>query len=88
LRAGSYTLKLIYYGINSAAIATIYIDGVSQGTVDMYDAGSTPIKISTLAITVVGDGYHKINLKVASKNASSSNYNMFMQCYNIYPASD
>ena len=87
LRAGTYTFRLRGLTTNAAGIATIYIDGVSQGTIDMYAAAAAS-GAGTLSITVVGDGYHKLNIKMASKNGSSSNYSLFAECYDIYPAAD
>jgi len=87
LRAGTYTFRLRGLTTSTAGIATIYIDGVSQGTIDMYAAAAAS-GAGTLAITVTTDGYHTLNIKMASKNASSSNYNCFAECYDIYPAAE
>lgn len=87
LRAGSYTFRLRGLTTSASGIATIYIDGVSQGTIDMY-AGAAASAANTLAITVISDGYHTLNIKMASKNGSSSNYSLFAECYDIYPAAE
>lgn len=88
LRAGTYTMTFWYYRISSAAVMTVYIDGVSQGTLDMYNAVAAANSVATMSVTVVGDGYHKITLKATSKNASSTNYNMFLHVYDIKPSAD
>lgn len=87
LRAGTYTFRLRGLTTNAAGIATVYVDGVSQGTIDMY-AVSAASGVGTLSIAVLTDGYHTLNLKMASKNGSSSNYNLFAECYDIYPAAE
>lgn len=87
LAAGSYTFRLRSLRTTSAGIATVYVDGVSQGTIDFYN-GSADSYAGTLAITVVGDGYHKLNIKMATKNGSSGGYTLYPECYDIYPSAD
>lgn len=87
LAAGSYTFQCWFYRITSGGIVTIYVDEVSQGTIDTYGT-AVPNTSGTLAITVVGNGRHKLRIKTATKNASSSNYGFYPQIYNIYPAAD
>lgn len=83
LRSGTYTLRIKVLKTTSGGIATVYIDGVSQGTVDCYN-NSTLESTLTISITVTTDGWHELRFIIASKNASSSNYNFMAECYDIF----
>lgn len=76
LKAGNYTLHIAGKTDTLYGIATYYVDTVSQGSLDWYTGGAVNNVIKTIPITVVGSGWHTLNIKVASKNVSSSNYYM------------
>lgn len=85
---GSYTL--VVYGARGTnlGIVTWYIDGVSQGTMDMYNASGSQAIRYTLSVTVVGEGYHVLRGVVASKHASSSDYFAIITQMAIVPSAD
>lgn len=56
------------------AIITIYIDGVSQGTIDLYNAGAVFNSIKTLAVSILTDGVHTMRIKVTARHASATNW--------------
>lgn len=56
-------------------IITVYVEGVSQGTIDEYGASGHNV-IKTLSITPARAGLNVFRLKVTGKNASSSGYLM------------
>lgn len=56
-------------------IITVYVEGVSQGTIDEYGTSGYNV-IKTLSITPARAGLNVFRLKVTGKNASSSGYIM------------
>jgi hypothetical protein len=72
---GTYTLTILGTTSSSYGITTVYIDGVSIGTIDWYSAGVTRNVLKTIGSVVLTAGYHKITFTVTSKNGSSSGYN-------------
>jgi hypothetical protein len=74
LEAGTYTLKIWGSTAATRGIYTIYIDGVSQGTQDWYAAATTVNTEKTTSVTIASSGYHHLEIRCETKNASSSNY--------------
>jgi len=58
----------------SAAILTFYVDGVSQGTLDQYSAGTVYNVIQTISITPARAGSNVLLIQATAKNASSASY--------------
>lgn len=73
-KKGSYTLCLMVCTFTDEPILTVSIDGVSQGTIDLYSAAIAYNVIKTLAITILKDGTHTLSLKAHTKNGASSSY--------------
>lgn len=73
-RDGARTFALFGMKGNNLGIVTIYLDDVSQGTIDLYNGAASRNQINTLAVTVVGTGMHSVKMKVTGKNGSSSGY--------------
>ena len=76
LAAGTWTLYLLHAKFNSFGIITFRVDGgASVGTIDLYNGSLIGNQRSTVAgIVVATSGIHDLNLKMETKNASSSNY--------------
>lgn len=75
LATGTWKLHLLTATYNSAGIATVNMDTVSQGTIDLYTAGfTTSVKKTLTGIAVLTSGIHDLNFKLATKNGSSSSY--------------
>jgi len=75
LSAGTWTVQLTHYTINSAGIYSVRIDGVEVGTIDGYAASGGPDHVSVVTgIAVATGGKRRVTLKMATKNASSSSY--------------
>lgn len=75
LRAGDYYLLAIGIKFTDRGIVTWTIDTTVIGTWDLYAAAAAYNSLFTSSLfTLVGDGYHVLTGKVASKNASSTNY--------------
>lgn len=78
-KSGSFNFKLLHIKGADYAIITIYVDGVSQGTIDLYNAVlDVQNVISSLAITITKDGEHTLNIKATSKNVASTGYAVFI----------
>lgn len=74
LGAGTWDAHF-YVGRSAASgIITLEMDGVSQGTTDTYSASSDAAKRSITGFTVSTTGKKRMNVKMATKNPSSSNY--------------
>jgi len=73
-KAGTFTLCVLTLRYISRGIATISVDGVSQGTIDFYASDYEPNIVLTLSVTLTTDGEHTLSFKVTGKNASSTNY--------------
>jgi hypothetical protein len=84
---GTYSLVFYAHTGNNRGILTVYIDGISQGTVDFYTAGIVVQKL-TLSVTVLTSGWHVLRGVVASKHASSSSYYVVMNEMALIPSAD
>ena len=75
LKAGTYDLWLYYLSGAARGIIDIDIDGVNViAGIDMYSAiGNYHSQVSN-SVTVTGDGFHTINVRVNGKNALSAGY--------------
>lgn len=68
------TLNIRGATYSDGGIATIYIDGASQGTIDWYSASVSYNVIRTISITPARVGMNIIGIKLTSKDGSSSAY--------------
>lgn len=82
-KAGSFTLVILTATGTNVAIYTISIDGVSQGTIDCYSGSLVNNVVKTLAITIVTDGEHTLNIKAATRNAASNGWYIGFQTWHI-----
>lgn len=76
MAAGTYAVTFRGRKSSNLGIITVYLDTVSQGTVDYYAASIAYAVLSVTGIVVAAGGSHAIQIKVATKNGSSSNYLM------------
>jgi hypothetical protein len=76
LSAGTWTFSLVHNKNTDQGIYSVQLDAVEVGTIDAYNAGgSTNNNISAVTgIVVASTGVKRVKLKMATKNASSSNY--------------
>lgn len=75
LDAGTYAFQEIAPTNNDAAIGTVLLDGSSVGTFDQYTATLTYNVVKTITgIVVATSGAHHLQVKAATKNASSSGF--------------
>lgn len=86
--AGTYTITIRYIKATSAATLTCYVDGTSIGTADMYAAATAEGSTVFSNVSITTPGWHQFKIKATSKNASSSNYKMFMEVYSVKQSSD
>jgi len=70
----SLTLNIRCYTDSYSAIITIYVDGQSQGTLDLYSSLPAYNTIKTISITPARAGINILRLRVSDRNSSSSDY--------------
>ena len=73
-KRGTFILSILTITKPNGGIATVYIDGIAQGTIDFYADVTNYNTIVTLEISIPSDGDHTLNFKVTGKNASSTGY--------------
>ncbi len=89
IAAGTYTFYAFGLTYLDAAIVTWSIDGGSIGTMDWYSAGLGPNTIKSIGSVVIAtSGLHTLAGVAATKNASSSAYNLYLNHYWLKQASD
>lgn len=75
LGAGTWSIEMLHTTNNNRGIYSVQIDGVEVGTIDGYSASAVRNVKSTLTgIAVATSSLHVLKLKMATKNASSSQY--------------
>jgi len=74
LSAGTWNITIHCRKSTNTGIFTVNLDGASVGTVDSYGAAVAYGKISVTGFSVPTSGAHVVQLKMATKNASSSGY--------------
>ena len=75
LSAGTWTIQLTHYTINSGGIYSVRIDGVEVGTIDGYVDPGGPNAVGLIpGVVIATTGKKRVSLKMATKHASSSNY--------------
>jgi hypothetical protein len=79
LKAGTYTISVLGMTAPSRGIQEVFIDNVSVGTIDWYNASLVYNQVKTIAgVTVTGDGRHTFKSVINGKNASSSDYQLLL----------
>ena len=79
LSRGTWTFDSLLTSNPDHGIATVELDGVSVGTVDLYAGSGGIVSGKITGITVGNSGKHRITLIAATKNASSSGYTLGVQ---------
>lgn len=75
LAAGTWTFELMHTQNTNRGIYSVQLDGAEKGTIDGYSAALTRNVRSTVAgIAVAASGKVRLKLKMATKNASSTQY--------------
>lgn len=75
LGAGTYTITIVTFTDTSRGIMTVTLGGVAAGTVDTYAGSAAMLIDSTLTgVVLTTTAVHTLNITMATKNASSSNY--------------
>lgn len=73
LKAGTYRLDVWGYGNKSQSLQTVFLNGVSVGTMDWYDSPEKPVSIRSINnVTVATDGLQSLRFKTTGKNTLSS----------------
>ncbi len=72
--AGTWTFEMMHYSLTNRGIYSIRIDGVEVGIIDGYAASGVYNQQSTITGIKITGGKHRLTLKMATKNGSSSGY--------------
>ena len=85
LATGTYTFSLLLVKSATAAIATILLDGVSLGTIDMYAAVNTYNQIGSISnLTVTSAGLKTLSVKAATRNGSSAGWTLAISSMSLF----
>lgn len=75
LSAGTWTLDMWHRRFTDRGIYTILVDGVATGvTIDGYAAAADSVHVTSASFTVAVSGKHRVTLRMATKNASSTSF--------------
>lgn len=79
LAPGTWTFEMLTDGFSDHPIVSVQVDGVTQGTVDLYRATAVSNLRSSLSGLPLARGKRRLRLVNLSKNASSSGYQVILQ---------
>jgi hypothetical protein len=75
LAAGTWTIEILHNTSTDLGIYSVQLDGVEVGIIDGYaGTGAYNVRGSVTGVSVSSAGKKRLKLKMATKNASSSNY--------------
>ena len=75
---GTYRLRANAVKDSNCPKVEVKLDGISLGLVDLYAAAQDGVAFMDLSGIVVGPGFHTLEFRVNGKNASSSNYYVYL----------
>jgi hypothetical protein len=79
MAAGTWNLNMTFMKIANGAIATVNLDGAAVGTIDTYNSATTHNNHATVTgFAVPTNAKHRVSLKMATKNASSTGFELLM----------
>lgn len=85
LSAGTYTFVLFTAKNSNHGICHVYVAGTDEGQVDLYNGSLVENQISKVTgVTVASGGIKDINLKMETKNGSSTGYYLQLYALAIY----
>lgn len=76
LAAGTWDCNVFVRKASDKGIITLLMDGASQGTADTYAASGAAAKVTVSGFTVASTGKKVMQFKAATKNGSSSGYQL------------
>lgn len=75
LEAGTYAILAWVWKSNNHGIIHVQLDGTDLTTIDLYNGSPSPDqRVTATGLTVGSTDVYQLGFKMASKNASSSNY--------------
>lgn len=84
LSKGTWTFELNHTKTSSCGIYSVYVGGTLVGTIDGYAAVPAFNARDTIAgITISENGFYEVELRMASKNASSANYTGLFHAFSL-----
>jgi hypothetical protein len=79
LTAGTYLFRMFYGANVDRGAAHLYVDNTFQIAYDGYSSSGNRVQTGT-SVTINNTGTHKIELRMDSKHASSTNYYFLFYC--------
>lgn len=77
MQRGTWRLDGIFHKFASACIVTVLVDNVAKGTIDLYSAAAVDNFAGVVAgIYIPSSKKVKVSLKAATKNASSTGFDL------------
>lgn len=85
IRAGTWNIYLTSHKTTDGGIATFLLDGITNlGTLDLYAAGETyDTQQKITGANIAASGFHTMQIKFATKNGASSDYNCKIQIFEM-----
>lgn len=84
LSAGTWTLEWYTRKQTFMGIQTVTLDGSSIGTFDAYNSANVYNSLGSISgVTVAASGAHLLRFAVPTKNASATNYGMFLSLISL-----
>lgn len=85
LAKGTYTVSILTLTFSTGAFLELIVDGVSQGTTDLYTASTIfNIKRNFSGIVITTSGLVDINLKVNGRNASATDWFVALSSLSLF----
>lgn len=78
---GTWKFACVHYTNTDAGILTVNFNGVSQGTIDFYSAAPATVYSELTGLSVTTAGVVTVRTIMATKNASSSNYQAYFESF-------
>lgn len=84
LAAGNWEFQWLSITNNSSGIHRFRIDDTDTTTINDYYSATQAVNVQSTPTplqVIANDGIHRLSFKATSKNASSSNYNLWLQAF-------
>lgn len=81
---GTYTAGGLFEKAAGNGIITVYLNGTSKGTIDLYAAGTTYDNFLTTTLGSLTAGLYAVELGTQSKNGASGGYQFGYSTFWIY----
>ena len=77
-KKGSFTFGMLTMFAANNGIVSIIIDGVSQGTIDLYGVNYVHNQLEKLAVEILEDGEHTLRIQATGSNPLSTGWDIML----------